>query len=99
VTRKLVDKLGIPLTDDELSSAEEYLDDRGYVVLADIRPTRGACTITPAGLEWLERGLPEPREAPETAADESWRGADVPPASGDAQGRSEQPWWRRMFSR
>jgi hypothetical protein len=87
---ELVDELGVPLTDDELLSAEEYLEERGYVVLADIQLTRGVYTITPAGLEWLKRGLPEPPEAPERS--------EQPPASGGALGSSERPWWRRMFS-
>jgi hypothetical protein len=89
---EVVDELGIPLTDDELLSAQEYLEDKGYVVLADVQLTRGVYTITPAGLEWLESGLPEPPEAPETAADEPER------AEQRRSGGSEQPWWRRMFS-
>jgi hypothetical protein len=91
---EVVDELGIPLTDDELLSAQEYLEDKGYVVLADVQLTRGVYTITPAGLEWLESGLPEPPEAPETAADEPERAEGQQRRSGG----SEQPWWRRMFS-
>jgi hypothetical protein len=47
-------------TEDELLSAEEYLLDHGYVVPVDIGLTRGSYTITPAGLDWLDRGLPGP---------------------------------------
>ena len=47
-------------TEDELLSAEEYLLDQGYVAPADIGLTRGAYTITPAGLAWLDSGPPEP---------------------------------------
>ncbi len=47
-------------TEDELLSAEEYLVDRGYVAPLDIGLTRGTYTITPAGLDWLDSGPPEP---------------------------------------
>ena len=47
-------------TEDELLSAEEYLLDHGYVVPVVIGLTRGSYTITPAGLDWLDRGLPGP---------------------------------------
>ena len=47
-------------TEDELLSAEEYLLDQGYVAPLDIGLTRGTYTITPAGLDWLDRGSPEP---------------------------------------
>ena len=52
--------LEVPPTEDELLSAEEYLLDQGYVAPVDIGLTRGTYTITPAGLDWLESGLPEP---------------------------------------
>jgi hypothetical protein len=59
---------GMELTDCRLLSVEEYLQDRGYIVPANITLTRGAYTITPAGLRWLEEALsklPEPpTEAP-----------------------------------
>ncbi len=47
-------------TEDELLSAEEYLLDQGYVAAVDIGLTRGTYTITPVGLDWLDRGRPEP---------------------------------------
>lgn len=68
---ELLHELSVTLTDEELLSAEEYLEEQGYVALADIQLTRGTYTITPAGLKWLERGLPEPPEAPETPAEPS----------------------------
>jgi hypothetical protein len=68
---ELVQELSMNLTDGELLSGEEYLEDQGYVALADIQLTRGTYTITPAGLKWLERGLPEPPEVPETPAEPS----------------------------
>ena len=53
-------ELEVVPTEDELLSAEEYLLDQGYVAPVDIGLTRGTYTITPAGLDWLEGGLPEP---------------------------------------
>ena len=47
-------------TEDELLSAEEYLLDHGYVASVDIGLTRGTYTITPAGLDWLDRGPQDP---------------------------------------
>ena len=48
-------------TEDELLSAEEYLLEHGYVATVDVGLTRGTYTITPAGLDWLDRGRPEPQ--------------------------------------
>jgi hypothetical protein len=47
-------------TEDELLTAEEYLLDQGYLAPIDIGLTRGSYTITPAGLDWLDSGPPEP---------------------------------------
>ncbi len=47
-------------TEDELLTAEEYLLDQGYVAPVDIGLTRGSYTITPAGLDRLDSGPPEP---------------------------------------
>ena len=47
-------------TENELLSVEEYLLDQGYVAPLDIGLTRGTYTITPAGLDWLDSGPPEP---------------------------------------
>ena len=59
---EMVDELGrewglLP-TDDDLLSAEEYLEEHGYLALADIGLTRGTYTITPAGLRWIEGAPP-----------------------------------------
>jgi hypothetical protein len=54
------DELGSELTDAQFRSVEEYLLDHGYVEDADIGLTWSAYTVTPAGLKWLETGLPEP---------------------------------------
>jgi hypothetical protein len=53
-------ELDVVPTEDELLSAEEYLLDQGYVAPVDIGLTRGTYTITPAGLDWLDSGLPRP---------------------------------------
>jgi hypothetical protein len=63
-------ELGLDPDDEELLLAEEYLLDHGYVALADITLTRGTYTITPAGLDWLDRGLPEMPEAPQPPKEE-----------------------------
>jgi hypothetical protein len=68
---ELLNELSMTLSDEALLSAEEYLEDQGYIALVDIQLTRGTFTITPAGFKWLERGLPEPPEAPETPAEPS----------------------------
>jgi DNA-binding PadR family transcriptional regulator len=39
-------------TDDDLLSAEEYLEEHGYLAPTDIGLARGTYTITPAGLRW-----------------------------------------------
>jgi hypothetical protein len=57
---EVADELGRELTDAQLRSVEEFLLDQGYVVDADIGLTWSAYTVTPAGLKWLETGLPEP---------------------------------------
>ena len=51
--------LDVVPTEDQLLSAEEYLLDHGYVAAVDISLTRSTYVITPARLDWLERGLPE----------------------------------------
>ncbi len=53
-------EMGAELTDEQYLSVEEYLLDQGYVADADISLSWSAYTITPAGLKWLETGLPEP---------------------------------------
>ncbi len=52
--------MGTELTDEQYLSVEEYLLDQGYVADADISLSWSAYTITPAGLKWLETGVPEP---------------------------------------
>jgi hypothetical protein len=57
---EVADELGRELTDAQFRLVEEFLLDQGYVVDADIGLTWSAYTVTPAGLKWLETGLPEP---------------------------------------
>ena len=52
-------ELDVVPTEDELLSAEEYLLDHDFLAPVDIGLTRGTYTITPAGLDWLDKGLPE----------------------------------------
>jgi hypothetical protein len=51
VAQEIVEKLGYG----RLLAAEDYLLERRYIVPSDTSLTRGAYTITPAGLKWLER--------------------------------------------
>ncbi|HET7273005.1 MAG TPA: hypothetical protein VFI90_18180 [Rubrobacter sp.] len=90
---EVVDQLGIDITEEELLSVEEYLEDRGYLELADISLTRGTYTITPAGLTWLEGEPPGELEATEKVEDEAEPGRYT---------ESPQPWprvswWSRRF--
>lgn len=78
-------------TDDELLSAEEHLEEHGYLALTDIGLTRGTYTITPSGLRWIE-GVP--LGAPETsqAAGEEPEGAkpwQSPGSRGDQEDSQE----------
>jgi hypothetical protein len=92
VTRQLDPTLG----EHELLAAEEYLLNRGYIAPADLGLTWATYTITPAGLDWLDEGLPWPSGVPQTpAADmeeaEHGRGEE------EAQEGAESPWWRRAL--
>ncbi len=49
----VTDVLGIDPDADRLQSAVEHLLERGYIIPADVDLTRGAYTITRAGLLWL----------------------------------------------
>ena len=91
-------ELGLDPDDEELLSAEEYLLDHGYVALADITLTRGTYTITSAGLDWLDRGLPETPEAPQLPEEEP-EDKELRPVIGDLEERTLRRWWRRVFGR
>jgi hypothetical protein len=51
VAQEIVAKLGY----DRLLAAEDFLLERGYIVPSATSLSRGAYTITPAGMKWLER--------------------------------------------
>jgi DNA-binding PadR family transcriptional regulator len=55
------------IAEERLLDVEEWLVERGYLVPADIGLVWGTYTITPAGLDWLREGMPEPLEAPQKA--------------------------------
>ena len=56
---EIAEELGMDLTDAQFVSVEEYLQEHGYVVPADIGLTWGTYTLTPAGLQWLEASSAE----------------------------------------
>jgi hypothetical protein len=56
---EVAEELGMDLTDAQVSSVEEYLQEHGYVTLANIGLTWGTYTLTPAGLQWLEASSAE----------------------------------------
>ena len=66
---EVTNELDPTLAEHELLAAEEYLLERGRIAPANIGLTWGTYTITQAGLEWLEEGVPEPLEAPHGGAD------------------------------
>jgi hypothetical protein len=57
-------ELGVDPEENRFLEAEECLLEWGYVAPVDIGLTRGAYTITPAGLRWLERGPAVPSPQP-----------------------------------
>jgi hypothetical protein len=94
---EIVSELGRELntapTEEELVSAEEYLERHGYVALSDFQLSRATYTITTAGLDWLSEGLPWRPEVPQTAAGEPDRDTVSP----EPQSGMSRPWWRRVF--
>jgi hypothetical protein len=98
VVSELAQELTTSPGDDELLSAEEYLVERGYFAPVDIGLTRGSYSITRAGLDWLGRGFLSPPRPPETATEESKRGAEPRSGAGGAQGASgRRSLWARLF--
>ena len=94
---EVIDELGIDPSEEQLLSAEEYLEERGYLQRADISLTMGTYTMTPVGLEWLERGIPGRPEAVEAVEEQQGRGQEARSDAGGAQEGSRRPWWRRVF--
>jgi len=98
-TPEVVHDLDMEITEERLLTTEEWLVDRGYLVPADVGLTRGTYTITPAGLEWLRGGMPEPLEAPPQKATEDAPDPKQPTTGGaETAANSERvPWWRRVL--
>ena len=105
-------ELGMDPDEDGLLAAVEYLLEQGYVVPAGIDLPRGAYTMAPAGLEWLEMGATtEPPQAPREEAIEPSEGTEPPQGRIprrfqreliEARKRRDQellgrPWWHRWF--
>jgi hypothetical protein len=104
-------ELGMDPDEDGLLTAVEYLLEQGYVVPAGLDLLRGAYTITPAGLEWLEVGASGSPQAPREEAIEPSEGTEPPQGRIprrfqreliEARKRLNQelvgrPWWRRLF--
>ncbi len=115
LTDVLGPELGSIPTDDDLLSAEEYLEENGFLETTYIGLTRGTYTITPAGLRWIERGSPGATEMHQAAREEEdppglgfASGGDreaSEPTSGVSEDRpggvrgSRRPWWRRVLGR
>lgn len=93
------DELGLDVTEEQLLSAEEYLEDRGYLERADISLTMGTYTITPVGLKWLETVIPGRPEAYETVKEQQGWGQSHPEAPRAQVGAKPRSWWRRMVGR
>src|SRR5688500_9108689 len=67
---EVADELDPPLAEEEILASEEYLLDQDYLAPAEVGIPHGAFTLTPAGLDWLEKGPPEPPEPVEEAAED-----------------------------
>ena len=99
--------LPVAVTDEELLSAEEYLERHGYLARADITLVRGTYTITPAGLKWLERGSPQQLEPAGTVEEQQGRGSatggpqedPLEHFEGRSSGTARGSLWRRLFGR
>jgi hypothetical protein len=93
---EVVDQLGIVVTEKELLKVEEYLENRGYLELADISLTRGTYTITPAGLRWLEDERSGTLESTGTD-EEASEGAEPQSSTVETHEAVQRSWFRRVF--
>jgi hypothetical protein len=93
---EVVDQLGIVVTEKELLTVEEYLENRGYLELADISLTRGTYTITPAGLRWLEDERSRTLESTGTD-EEAPEGAEPHSSTVETHEAVQRSWFRRVF--
>jgi hypothetical protein len=92
---EVVHDLEVEIAEERLLRAEEWLVDRGYLAPADVGLTWGTYTITPAGLEWLRGGMPEPLEAPQKVTEPA-AARPHPSAEENSEGRRGS-WWKRWF--
>lgn len=93
---EVVHDLDMEIADERLLTAEEWLVDRGYLAPADVGLTRGTYTITPAGLEWLRGGMPEPLEAPQKATEPA-TGPPRPHPSAEENPEGRRGSWRKRW--
>src|ERR687893_2273932 len=94
---EVVHDLHMEIAEERLLRAEEWLVDSSYLAPADVVLTLGTYTITPAGLEWLRGGMPEPLEAPQKVTEDA---PDPNPTTVGAEASADServPWWRRVF--
>jgi len=79
--QEVAEELGMELTDSQLLSVEEHLQNHGYIEPADIGLTWGTYTVTPAGLRWLEEAPPsESSDSPTEALSSPVRPEPAEPA-------------------
>ena len=98
---EVIGEMGIEPAEERMVAAEEYLLERGYVAPVDIGLSRGAYTITPAGLRWLKDRPPQLLETLERAtSDMEWLATSPP---GGAQQRATERtqerrgFWAKLF--
>jgi hypothetical protein len=77
-------------------AVEEWLVERGYLAPANVGLAWGTYTITPAGLDGLRGGMPEPLEAPQKATEPATGPQPHPSAEENSEGRRGS-WWKRWF--
>ena len=93
---EVVHDLEVEIAEERLLRAEEWLVDRGYLAPANVGLTWGTYTITPAGLEWLRGGMPEPLEASQKVTEPAVGPRPHPSAEENSEGRMGS-WWKRWF--
>ena len=90
--QEVAEELGMELTDSQLLSIEEHLQNHGYIEPANIGLTWGTYTVTPAGLRWLEEAAPpsESSDSPTEALSSPVRPEPAEPAE-PSEPEREQP--------
>jgi hypothetical protein len=86
-----------PLSEAELVAVEGYLLEGGYVTRVDIGLRWGTYTISPAGFDWLEGGLPQPtdrlRELAKKPGEEGALESAIRADLKEERHRMEVSWW------